>query len=143
VSWLIDTDVFSHPAKEQKDPRVVTWLKQEHSVSYTSAVVIAQLAYWVRTKRGKQKETLQQWLGELVRTMEGRIYGFNVSIAYTWADLRHQLTKAGKPMPLEDSYIAATALRHNLTIVTGNERDFRRPGIKVFNPFKELSRDEG
>jgi hypothetical protein len=29
-------------------------------------------------------------------------------------------------------------LRHNLTIVTGNERDFERPGIKVFNPFKEL-----
>lgn len=28
--------------------------------------------------------------------------------------------------------------RHGLTIVTGNERDFRRPGLKVFNPFKEL-----
>jgi predicted nucleic acid-binding protein len=40
-------------------------------------------------------------------------------------------------MPVEDSYIAATARRHNLTIVTGNDRDFRRPGLKVFNPFKE------
>jgi predicted nucleic acid-binding protein len=32
---------------------------------------------------------------------------------------------------------AATARRHNLTIVTGNDRDFRRPGLKVFNPFEE------
>jgi toxin FitB len=138
VSWLIDTDVFSHPANQQKDPRVVAWLRQEHSASYTSTVVVAQLAYWVRTKRGRQKEALQQWLGDLVHAMEGRIYGFSVSIAYVWADLRHQLSRIGKPMPIEDSYIAATALRHNLTIVTGNERDFERPGIKVFNPFKEL-----
>jgi toxin FitB len=62
-----------------------------------------------------------------------------VSVAYTWADLRHQLRGAGKPMPVEDSYIAATALRHNLIIVTGNERDFQRPGIKLFNPFRELT----
>ena len=41
--------------------------------------------------------------------------------------------------PVEDSNIAATAHRHNLTIATGNEKDFRRPGLKVFNPFKELA----
>jgi hypothetical protein len=40
-------------------------------------------------------------------------------------------------MPVEDSYIAATAGRHALTIATGNEQDFRRPGVKVFNPFRE------
>ena len=45
---------------------------------------------------------------------------------------------AGLTMPVEDSVIAATARRHNLTIVTGNDRHFRRPGLKVFNPFKEL-----
>jgi predicted nucleic acid-binding protein len=39
----------------------------------------------------------------------------------------------------EDSYSAATALRHGLTIATGNDRDFRRPGLRVFNPFKELA----
>jgi hypothetical protein len=38
----------------------------------------------------------------------------------------------------DPSYIAATARRHRLTVVTGSERDFRRPGVRVFNPFKEL-----
>jgi hypothetical protein len=46
------------------------------------------------------------------------------------------------PLPVEDSYIAATARRHNLTIVTGNDKHFRRPGLKVFNPFKELANVE-
>ena len=41
-------------------------------------------------------------------------------------------------MPIEDSYNAATAIRHNLTIITGNDHDFGRPGRKVFNPFTEL-----
>jgi hypothetical protein len=41
-------------------------------------------------------------------------------------------------MPMEDSYNAATAVRHNLTIITGNDHDFGRPGRKVFNPSKEL-----
>ena len=41
-------------------------------------------------------------------------------------------------MPVEDSYIAATARRHGLTIATGNDRGFKRPGLTVFNPFKEL-----
>ena len=41
-------------------------------------------------------------------------------------------------MPVEDSYIAATAGRYGLTIATGNDQDFRRPRLKVFDPFKEL-----
>ena len=40
-------------------------------------------------------------------------------------------------MPVEDSYIAAIARRYNLTIVTGNVKDFQRPGVRVFDPFTE------
>ena len=71
--------------------------------------------------------------------MQGRIHGFNVSVAHVWAEQEHQLERAGRRMPVEDSYIAATAWRYGLTIVTGNDQDFRRPHLKVFNPFKELS----
>ena len=117
---------------------MVAWLEKEKDACYTSAIVIAQLAYWVRTKEGRQKEALQAWLTRLVDALHGRIHGFNVSVAHVWADQEHLLTKAGVRMPVEDSYIAATARRHNLTIVTGNDKDFRRPGLKVFNPFKEL-----
>jgi predicted nucleic acid-binding protein len=138
MSWLLDTDVICQPAKRRGDPQVVAWLEREKDQCYTSAVVIAQLAYWVRTKNGRQRQALQTWLTRLVNAMQGRIHGFNVSVAHVWAEQEHLLEKAGKRMPVEDSYIAATARRFGLTIVTGNDQDFRRPGLKVFNPFKEL-----
>ena len=138
MSWLLDTDVICQPAKRHGDPRVVAWLEHEKDRCYTSAVVIAQLTYWVRTKEGRQRQALQAWLTRLVDAMHGRIHGFNVSVAPVWAEQERALERAGLRMPVEDGYIAATARRHGLTIVTGNDQDFRRPGLKVFNPFKEL-----
>lgn len=138
MSWLLDADVLSQPAKRNGDGRVVSWLEQQKDDCYTSSIVVAQLAYWVRSKQGKQRQALQVWLTRLVDAMRGRVLGFNVSVAHVWAEQQHLLRKAGKPMPVEDSYIAAIARRHSLIIATGNDEDFRRPGLKVFNPFKEL-----
>ena len=138
MSWLLDADVLSQPAKRAGDPKVVDWLRAERDRCYTSSVVVGQLAYWVRSKRGRTREELQAWLTRLLDAMHGRVHGFNVSVAHVWADLQHDLEARGLRMPLEDSYIAATARRHGLTIVTGNDRHFRRPGLRVFNPFEEL-----
>jgi predicted nucleic acid-binding protein len=138
MSWLLDADVLSQPAKKQGNPKVVAWLEQEKEHCHTSSIVIAQLAYWVRTKKGKQRASLQDWLEQLTAALHGRIHGFNVSVAHVWADLQWALEKAGKRMPVEDSYFAATARRYNLIIVTGNDKDFRLAGLKVFNPFVEL-----
>ncbi len=104
--------------------------------------MIAQIACWVRTKEGRARTRLQQWLRRSVEALEGRILTFNVATAHVGADQKFLLEQAGQLMPVEDSYIAATARRHDLTIVTGNGKDFRRPGLKVFNPFKELANIE-
>lgn len=138
MSWLLDADVLSQPAKRHGSAKVITWLEREEARTYTSAVVIAQLAYWVRSKEGKQRGALQNWLRDLIDSLEGRIYGFNVGVAHVWAEQKVLLERAGQAMPVEDGFIAATARRHGLTIVTGNDRDFRRPGLKVFNPFNDL-----
>jgi toxin FitB len=139
VSWLLDADVLSQPAKTHGDAKVVAWLRAEQDRCYTSAIVVAQLAYWVRTKKGRQREALQEWLSRLMDALHGRVHGFNVSVALVWAEQQRQLDEAGQKMPIEDSYIAATARRYGLTIVTGNDRHFRRPGLRVLNPFKELA----
>jgi len=135
VSWLLDADVLSQPAKRNGDAGVTAWLEAHQNACYTSSIVIAQLAFWVRTKRGKSREVLQTWLTQLIEAMQGRILGFNVSIAHVWADLQYELQSNGSRMPIEDSYIAAIARRHRLTIVTGNTKDFRGSGIKTLNPF--------
>jgi hypothetical protein len=141
VNWLLDSDVLSQPAKKVGDARVIAWLEKEKDHCYTSSIVIAQLAFWVRTKRGKQRTALQTWLSDLIiDAMQGRVLGFNVSVAHVWAEQQTRLAALGRPMPVEDSYIAAIACRHNLTIATGNAKDFLRPGIEVFNPFDTASR---
>jgi len=38
-------------------------------------------------------------------------------------------------MPVKDSLITATALRHGMTVVTRNRRDFERAGVPVVDPF--------
>ena len=139
MSWLLDADVLSQPAKPRGNRAVIEWLEREQDACYTSTIVIGQIAYWVRTKQGRARTRLQQWLRRSVEALEGRILSFNVATAHVWADQRFLLEQAGQRMPVEDSFIAATARRHDLTIVTGNDQDFRRPGLKVFNPFKELA----
>ncbi len=136
MSWLLDTDVLSQPAKKNGNAQVIAWLNAEKDHCYTSAIVIGQLAYWVRSKEGRQRTALQIWLTRLTDSMQGRILGFNASVAHVWAEQEHLFEKAGVRMPIEDGYIAATARRHGLIIATGNEKDFKRPGLKVFNPFK-------
>jgi toxin FitB len=138
LSWLLDADVLSQPAKRKGDARVVAWLEREEARCHTSTIVIAQLAYWVRLKEGRHREALQRWLRQLLDAMEGRVLGFSVAVAHVWAEQQAMLDRSGARMPLADSYIAATARRHGVTIVTGNDRDFRRPGLKVLNPFREL-----
>jgi toxin FitB len=138
VNWLLDADVLSQPAKKHGHAGAIAWLERERDSCYTSSIVIAQLSYWVRGKRGKQREALQAWLARLIEAMHGRILSFNVSVAHVWAEQQHELEEIGRPMPVEDSYIAAIARRHNLTIATGNVKDFQRRGIKVFNPFESI-----
>jgi toxin FitB len=138
VTWLLDADVLSQPAKRHGNPRVIAWLETEQDDCYTSAVVLAQLAYSVRNKEGRQRQPLQAWLTRLMAALHGRILSFNASVAHVWVEQQRELERAGRRMPIEDSYIAATARRYNLTIATGNDKHFRKPGVKVFNPFKEL-----
>ncbi len=112
MSWLLDADVLSQPAKRRGDRRVIAWLEQEEERCHTSTIVIAQLAYWIRSKEGRQRETLQRWLGRLLDAMEGRVLGFSVAVARVWAEQQRALDDAGGRMPVADSYIAATARRH-------------------------------
>ena len=86
MNWVLDTDVICQPAKRLGAARVTARLEAEKDRCYTSAVVIAQLTYWVRTNDGRQRQALQAWLTRLVDAMRGRIHGFNVSVAHVWAE---------------------------------------------------------
>ena len=60
-----------------------------------------------------------------------------MSVASVWAEQEHLLEGVRQRMSVEDGTIAATVRRDGLTIVTGNDQDFRRPRLRVLHPFKD------
>jgi len=135
MSWLIDTDLLSERARKQPDARVLKWLEENAAETYTSTHVIGELQAGISLlSEGARKRALQAWLSRLVEAMEGRILSFNVTVATVWGRQEAEFRQKGCMMPMPDSFIAATARRHNLTIATRNTQDYARPGLSVFNP---------
>lgn len=136
MAWLVDTDVLSERTRKSPNERVLSWLEKHAADIYTSTHVIAGLQAGISAlSEGAKKRSLQQWLNRLIEAMEGRILSFNSSVATVWGRQESDFSAKGCPMPMPDSFIAATARRHNLTIVTRNIADYKRPGIKTFNPY--------
>ena len=136
MSWLIDTDVLSERTRKNPNQRVLLWLEENASAIYTSAHVIGEIQAGISAlAESPRQKALQRWLTRLVEAMEGRVLNFNVSVATVWGRQEAEYNGKGCLMPMPDSFIAATARRHNLTIVTRNVADYKRPGLKVMNPF--------
>lgn len=136
MSWLIDTDILSERTRKNPNPDVLRWLEEHASECYTSSHVIGELQAGISSLAdGAKQRSLQQWLNRLIEAMEGRILNFNTTVATVWGRQEAEFSTKSCPMPMPDSFIAATARRHNLTIVTRNIADYNRPGIKVMNPF--------
>lgn len=135
MSWLVDTDVLSERARPRPDSRLLQWLEANADAVYTSSHVIGEMhAGIARLEEGARRRSLQAWLNRLIESMEGRILNFNASVAAVWGRQEAEFHRKGCPMPMPDSFIAATARRHNLTIVTRNTADYQRPGLRVLNP---------
>jgi predicted nucleic acid-binding protein len=136
MAWLIDTDVLSERTRKTPNQKVLSWLEKNSAAIYTSTHVIGELQAGISALAdGARKRALQQWLTRLVEAMEGRILSFNTAVAMVWGRQESEYGEKGCLMPMPDSFIAATARGHNLTIVTRNVSDYRRSGLKVVNPF--------
>lgn len=81
----------------------------------------------------RRREILRTWLDdELLPWFEERLLPISYSVAARWGAMPAEV---GRPVPAIDSLLAATALHHNLTMVTRNESDFDFPGLEVVNPW--------
>jgi hypothetical protein len=82
----------------------------------------------------EQRSLLLTWLEqELIPWFGNRLLAIDLTVAERWG---HLLAEAGRPLPTVDSLLAATALVHDLTVVTRNAADFALPGVKVLNPWE-------
>ena len=105
---------------------------------FTSVLVVGELRHGIELKRRKDEPSardLEGWLDSIVDAYRRRILPIDGRTADLWARLN-----VPHPLPAVDSLIAATALVHGLTVVTGNRRDYARPGVSVLVPFERRAK---
>lgn len=132
--YLVDANVLCEPTRPRPEPRVVEWLRRNESELVVDPVILGEVRFGILLMpRGKRRRSLERWFDEGVRRLE--CLPWDEAVGIRWAELLAKLRASGHAMPLKDSLIAATALVHDLTLVTRNERDFAHAGVRVLNPF--------
>jgi toxin FitB len=131
--YLLDTNVVSELRRPRPHGALLAWLRAVSDADiFLSAVTIGELQAGVEMTReqdpAKAKE-IETWLEQVAQTYN--VLPMDAGIFRAWARLMHR-----RPDDLiEDAMIAATAIVHDLTVVSRNVRDFDRLGVKTLNPF--------
>lgn len=134
---LLDTNILSELRRPHKaNPLVLQWANQVRVQDmYISVISVLEVEMGIlRVQRHDvvQSKILLDWLEQqILPQFQGRILDVNVDIARRCAALH-----IPNPQAERDAIIAATALSHNMTVVTRNTKDFEKTGVLLFNPFE-------
>ena len=139
MALLFDTDAISEVLRPRPSSQFARWLGTlEREVQYTSAVVIGELYAGAYRSQAMQRH---------LRNIEERVLPrvtvlpYDVHAARRYGQIRAELERRGTRLADADLQIAATALEHELELVTGNLRHFQRIAGLIVNPILAQSRE--
>ena len=138
MKYLLDTMVVSEAAKPKPNAKVIAWLEQQNA--YDQAVSVITLGEIRRgivgMQDGRRKTELAAWLvSDLPAHFGDRLLGLDTQVALAWGTLSAEGDRMGRPLPVIDGLLLATAQAHALTLVTRNVGDCDGRGVPVFNPY--------
>ena len=132
--YLLDTNVISAVRRDGRAPAVAAWLRaQPEQALFLSAVTLGEIERGIARQEGRDPgfaADLRGWLDRTARLFSDRILPFGPDEARIWGRLSAEIGHGGA-----DLMIAATALAHGATVVTGNVSDFEPPGVALLDPF--------
>ena len=135
----MDTNVISELVKAEPDPNVVHWIEEtEETTLFLSVLTLGEIRSGIeRLNRGRRRGRLESWLAvDLRRRFQNRILTISDGIAERWGALSAMAARRGKPLPVVDGLLAATALHHDLMFVTRNSADISGTGVFSLNPWE-------
>jgi len=135
MSYLLDTNVLSELVRPKPNDAVLAWFANVPDESlYISVLTLGKIRKGVENvPDAKRKERLRIWLEHTLPEWFGsRVLSVDVNVAEKWGRLQ---ADAQRPVPAIDSLLAATALNHELRMVTRNAKDFGYAGLEVINPW--------
>jgi len=138
MNYLLDTCGLSEFTRRKPEEKVVRWLERvEETRLFLSAITIGEIQRGVaRLPESARKTELLAWMNNgLLERFRSRILPLDEQTLFLWGSLTARAELAGQPMPVMDSLIAASALQHNLILVTRNVTDFMPCGVQLFNPW--------
>jgi hypothetical protein len=135
VSYLLDTNVLSETRKRQPAAHVLGWIAATPpGLLYVSVLTLGEIEQGITRVRGQgdqqQAAALERWLADVQAGFQDRVLSVTLQVATAWG--RQQ---SARRLPVIDALIAATALVHDLTVVTRNVKDFEFAGVQMLNPF--------
>jgi predicted nucleic acid-binding protein len=140
VNYLLDTNCISEPARDKPEPRVLSWLDAvEESQLYLSVLTLGEIRKGASALPVSRRRThLEVWLERQIKVrFAGRILPINEDIAERWGWLAAEAKIRGRSLPVIDGLLAATALHHNLVLVSRNVADFLTTSVPILNPWRE------
>jgi predicted nucleic acid-binding protein len=138
--FLLDTNILSEfKRRGQPNPQVSGWLRAtDPDLLWASVLSFGEIRKGIEPlAAGKRRAELTQWVEhDLEQWFEERILPVTKAIAERWGVLSARRLVKGTPLTIIDGLIAATALEHDLTLVTRNVRDFAGLGVPILNPWE-------
>lgn len=137
MNYLLDTCVLSEYKKPVPSAKVLAWLDAQTDDSlYISVLTIGELDKGIfKMPPSTRKTNLAAFVETLLARFDRHILDLDTAVLRRWGTMLGSLETKGRPIPVVDSLMAATALEHALTIVTRNEADFSSTGVTVKNPW--------
>jgi tRNA(fMet)-specific endonuclease VapC len=135
MRYLIDTCVFAEYAKPRQTTAVTDWVDDlPYDIVFVSVLTIGEMEKGIlRMPPSRRKTSLAAFLEDLIVRVGDHVLDVKTSTVRLWAEMVNDLERRGRPLPIIDSLLAATALEHGLTLVTRNESDFAQTGVKILN----------